>query len=167
MGRALEIESQETASDLKDRYRRERNSERKVRLYAFWQLLQRKTLKDAAELAGIGYRTLQEWLAWYRHEGLTEVLRRIKGHGHQGRPAKLNTIQQKALVARAALGNFCNVWEVIEWVQDRWKVQYTYSGLLSCLKRLKCHLKIPSPCSVKADDIHPAAPSFRTLQQSN
>ena len=102
MGRKLEIEWHETASELKKLYRKERNSERKTRLHAFWQLRQSKTLKDVVELVGVGYRTLQRWVSWYRHGGLKEVLQRIKGHGNQGRPAKLNTLQQKALAAKVA-----------------------------------------------------------------
>jgi putative transposase len=151
MGRTLKIEWQETATDLKQRYRRERNSERKTRLHAFWQLRLGKTMKQVAQLVGVGYRTLQDWVAWYRHGGLAEVLRRIKGHGNQGRPAKLTAIQQKALAAKVALGSFRNVWDAIEWVRDRWKVWYSYSGLLKCLKSLLCRLKVPRPRSVRAE----------------
>ena len=151
MGRKFEIDWQETASDLKKRYRQERNSERRTRLHAFWQLRLGKSLKEVAELVGIGYRTLQDWVAWYRHGGLAEVLKRIKGHGNQGRPAKLNKLQEKALAAKVALGCFPTVWDIIRWVQDRWKIQYSYSGLLSCLQRLKFRLKVPRPRSVKAD----------------
>ena len=106
MGRELEIEWQETASELKKLYRKERNSERKTRLHAFWQLRLGKTLKEVVELVGIGYRTLQRWVSCYRHGGLKEVLQRIKGHGNQGRPAKLNTLQQKALAAKSDVGVF-------------------------------------------------------------
>jgi transposase len=51
-----------------------------------------KTLEVVAELVGIGYRTLQRWVSGYRHGGLKEVLQRIKGHGNQGRPTKLNAL---------------------------------------------------------------------------
>lgn len=151
MGRKLEIDWHETASELKKRYQKERNAERRTRLHAFWQLRIGKTMKEVAELTGIGYRTLQDWMAWYRHGGLAEVLQRIKGHGNQGRPAKLTALQQKALAAKVALGCFRNVWDANQWIRDRWKVQYGYSGLLSRLKRLKCRLKVPRPRSVKAD----------------
>ena len=66
MGRKLEIDWQETASELKERYRKEHNSERQTRLHAFWQLRLGKTLNEVAELVGIGYRTLQDWVAWPR-----------------------------------------------------------------------------------------------------
>lgn len=151
MGRTLKLEWQETASELKQRYRQECNSERKIRLHAFWQLRLGKTMTEVAELVGIGYRTLQDWVTWYRHGGLKEVLQRIKGHGNQGRPAKLSAIQQKALVAKVVLGSFRNIWDAIQWVRDRWKVRYSYSGLFKRLKRLKCRLKVPRPRSVKAD----------------
>ena len=145
MGRKLEIDWQETASELKKRYRKEHNAERQTRLHAFWQLRLGNTLKEVAELADIGYRILQDWVAWYRHGGLAEVLKRIKGHGHQGRPANLNALQQKALAAKVALGCFRTVWDAIRWVQDRWKVRYSYTGLHSHLKRLKCRPKVPRP----------------------
>ena len=151
MERTLKLEWQETASELKKRYRKERNSERQTRLHAFWQLRMGKTLKEVAELVGIGYRTLQNWVAWYRHGGLAEVLKRIKGHGNQGRPANLNALQQKALAAKVALGCFRTVWDAIQWVRDRWKVRYSYTGLHSRLKRLHCRPKVPRPRSVKAD----------------
>jgi len=36
-------------------------------------------------------------------------------------------------------------------VHDRWRVRYSYTGLHSCLKRLKCRPKRPRPRSIKAD----------------
>ncbi len=79
MGRRLEIDWQETASELKECYRKERISKRKVRLHALWQLRLGKSLAEVAELVGMDYRTVQNWVAWYRHGGLKEVLQRIKG----------------------------------------------------------------------------------------
>ncbi len=50
-----------------------------------------------------------------------------------------------------ALGHFRTVWDAIQWVRDRWKVLYAYTGLHSCLKRLECRPKAPRPRSIKAD----------------
>jgi len=66
MGRKLAIDWQETASELRKLYRKERHSERQTRLHAFWQLRLGKTLKEVAELVGMGYRTLQDWVVWQR-----------------------------------------------------------------------------------------------------
>jgi len=151
MGRTLKIEWQETPDELKQAYRKERNSERKIRLYVFWRLCLGKRLKEVAELAGISYRTAQYWVGWYRQSGLRIVLQRIKGHGKQGRRPKLNTLQEKALVAKVALGSFRNIWDVLDWIQKRWQIKYRYAALRKRLKHLKCGLKVPRPCSVKAD----------------
>lgn len=151
MGRKLEITWQETANQLKKRYRQERHAERKIKLYALWQLRLGKSLKEVAALIGFSYRSLQYWVAWYRQGGLIEVLARIKGHGQQGRPAKLNKSQQKALVAKVALGCFRTIWDTREWVQGRWQAGYSYEGLRKRLKDLRCGLKVPRPCSVKAN----------------
>ena len=151
MGRKLEIEWQETASELKRRYREERNSERRTRLHAFWQLHCGKSMKAVAGWVGIAYRTLQYWVAWYRHGGLTEVLARIRGHGCQGRPGKLQALQQRALAAKVALGAFRTIWDAIQWVQGRWQVDYSYDGLYKRLKGLNCRPKVPRPRSIRAD----------------
>jgi len=151
MGRQLEIDWQQTTAELKDLYYKERNPERRTRLQALWQLRSGKGMKEVANLVGVAYRTPQYWAAWYRQGGLTEVLKRIKGHGRQGRPARLTVLQQHALVAKVALGGFRTVGDAIQWVCDRWGVRYSYPGLHSCLKRLKCRPKVPRPRSIKAD----------------
>ncbi len=151
MGRKLEIDWQQTGAELKDLYHKERNPERRTRLHTLWQLRLGRKIKDVAELVDVAYRTVQYWVAWYRHGGLVEVLKRVKGHGNQGRPPKLNTRQQRALAAKVAVGYFRTVWDAIQWVRDRWKVQYSYTGLHSRLRWLKCRPKVPRPRSLKAD----------------
>jgi len=113
MGRQLHIDWQQTGTELKDLYHKEWNPERRTWLHALWQLRSGKGLQEVAALVGIAYRTLQYWVAWYRQGGLTEVLKRIKGHGRQGRPAKLKALQQRALAAKVALGGFRSVWDAL------------------------------------------------------
>ena len=64
----------------------------------------REQVADVEELLGVRYRTIQNWVAWYRTGGLAEVLRRITGHGSVGARAYLNPVQQRALVAKVQLG---------------------------------------------------------------
>jgi transposase len=151
MGQKLEVDWQETAPELRKRYRKERHCQRRTRLHALWLLRCDKSLKEVAALVGIAYRTLQYWVAWYRKGGLTEVLERIKGHGHQGRPSQLTPLQQKALAAKVALGTLRTIWDALQWVEGRWKVAYSYGGLYKRLKRLDCQPKVPRPRSIKAD----------------
>ncbi|MBL7184525.1 MAG: helix-turn-helix domain-containing protein [Anaerolineae bacterium] len=63
--RFLEIEWRETAEELFEAYRGERNIHCRTRLQALWQLRQGKTLREVSAVAGVSYRTLQRWVAWY------------------------------------------------------------------------------------------------------
>lgn len=54
-------------------------------------------------------------------------------------------------MAKVELGEFRTVWDVIEWVEDRWGVRYTYQGMYSLLKGQGLGLKVPRPHSEKAD----------------
>lgn len=149
MGQRLQLEWQETAEQLHLFYRWERNPHRRIRLLALWHLRCGKQLRDVVDIIGVCYRTLQYWVAWYRDGGLTEVLRRIPGHGCHA-VGKMTPIQEQALAAKVALGLFRTVWDAIQWVRDRWKIDYSYSGLHACLQRLRCAPKVPRPQSVNA-----------------
>lgn len=150
MSRRLQIEWQETAEELKQRYRQEKHPQRRERLMTFWQLCGGKQVKEVSHMTGTDVRVIQAWLAWYRNGGLSEVLRRVTGYGTVGAPAYLNRLQQKALAARVKVGDFRTVWDVMEWVKARWGIRYSYEGMRSVLKRNRCVLKVPRPQSEKA-----------------
>lgn len=150
MGRRLQLEWQESESELKQRYQNEKHGERRARLQALWLLRQGKRVADVVAVIGDHYRTLQEWVAGYRQGGLAEVLRRVRGHQARGQPAYLTPLQQRALVARVKLGDFKTVWEVRRWVEARWGIRYTYSGMWERMTRLRLGLKVPRPQAEKA-----------------
>ncbi len=103
------------------------------------------------DLTGASYRSVQQWLRWYRQGGLSEVLRRVVGHQAKGKKPYLNRLQQRALVAKAQQGQFRTVWDAIEWVQGRWGVNYSYKGMYTLMKGHGLGLKVPRPHSEKAD----------------
>lgn len=150
MGRRLQVEWQEDVKELKQLYRQEKHPQRRERLFALWHLRCGKRVEDVSEMTGTAYRVIQRWVAWYREGGLAEVLGRVTGHASQGQPAYLTALQQKALVARVALGDFRTVWDVIEWVKARWGIFYSYEGMRSVMKRNDLGLKVPRPQSEKA-----------------
>ena len=85
MGRTRqEIDWQESAEELYDHYRAERDVQRRKRLQVLWLVRQGRTATAAATEAGVGVRTVLRWLDWYRAAGLAEVLRRVPGHGARG-----------------------------------------------------------------------------------
>ena len=106
---------------------------------------------------GVAYRSVQNWLRWYREGGVDEVCRRVTGYHSAGVEAYLNALQQRALAAKVALGEFRTVWDAVQWVEDRWGIRYSYDGLYALLKRHALHLKVPRPRSDKADPAQQAA----------
>lgn len=151
MSRRLQVEWQESAEELKQKYRTEKHPQRRERLFAFWHLSQGKQIKEVSEMTATPERVIQRWVSWYRESGLEEVMSRITGHGTLGVPAYLSAVQQKALVARVKLGDFRTVWEGIAWVEARWSIHYSYEGMRSVMKRNQLVLKVPRPQSAKAD----------------
>ena len=157
MGRRVQVEWHESTDELKRQYQQEKQAQRRTRLQALWLLRQGQPITVVAQLVGVNYRTVQDWLSWYRQAGLSEVLRRIQGYQVRGIPAYLSPIQQRALVARVKLGEFRTVWEVIQWVEGRWGVRYGYKGMWELLTRLGLGLKVPRPQAEKASPTAQAA----------
>ncbi len=151
MGKRVEVGWKESREELKHRYQREGHAQKRTRLQALWHLRQGKRIADVVGITGASYRSVQQWLRWYRQGGLSEVLRRVVGHHAQGKKPYLNPLEQRALVAKVQLGEFRTVWDVMEWVQDRWGVSYSYHGMYSVLKGNGLGLKVPRPHSEKAD----------------
>lgn len=151
MGQRIRVEWQETADELKQLYQRERHPQRRTRLQALWHLRQGDRIEAVVEQVGVAYRSVQNWLRWYREGGVPEVCRRVTGYHSRGVEAYLNAAQQRALAAKVALGEFRTVWDAVQWVEDRWGIRYSYHGLYAMLKRHDLHLKVPRPRSDKTD----------------
>ncbi len=150
-GRGLSVDWQESSEELKHRYQKEVHPQRRTRLQALWQLHQGKRIGDVVDLTGASYRSVQHWIRWYRQGGLSEVLRRVVGHQAKGKKPYLNRLEQRALVAKVQQGQFRTVWDVVQWVRDRWGVSYTYKGMYTLMKGHGLGLKVPRPHSEKAD----------------
>jgi transposase len=80
-------------------------------------------------------------------------VRRVRGHQVRGHPAYLTPRHQRALVARVKVGDFTPVWEVRQWVEARWGMRYTYSGLWDRMTRLRLGLQVPRPHAEKASPL--------------
>lgn len=152
-GRPLVIEWQESVEELYEAYRREKDGPRRTRLQAMWQVSQGKSLAEVSALVGVGYRTLQRWVAWYRRGGLAEVLRRTPGHGAPGNPSYLTPAQEQAVKAQADAGAFRTAQEAAQWIAAQWGIHYTYRGIYGLFQRLDLRKKVPRPQAEQADPV--------------
>lgn len=151
MSKPVSVVWTETAADLYARFRHESDGRRRQRLHALWLVRTGQPVASAAHLAGVGQRSLERWLGWYRAGELATVLDRVPGHGAQGQPGRLSDEQQQALVARAATGAFRTYGEARDWVAETYGIDYTYKGMYTVLARLGVHPKVPRPQAEKAD----------------
>ena len=149
MARKLQIEWQEDADKLKAQYQKEKDHQKRTRLQALWLVRTGKPMSAVAPIVGVHYRTVQEWIAWYRVGGLVEVLKhRVGGHG--GVKSRLTKEQEEALVTQSKTGEFHSIWDGVEWVEKEHQVSYTYWGMRSVFQRLGLTKKVPRPKSPKA-----------------
>jgi transposase len=146
----LIIEWHESVEELKTAYQWEKDVHRRTRLQALWQLRSGKRLAEVQALVGVGYRTLQRWMQWYRAGGLAEVLRRTPGHGGGGGRSPLSAQQQQAVKRQADTGAFRTAQEASRWIEAQWGIHYRYAGIYRLVHRLDLRPKVPRPQSDKA-----------------
>lgn len=149
MARPFELEWQEDEQTLYGLYKQAKDHQNRTRLQALWLLHQGRPLSQVAAIVGVHYRTVQEWVAWYRQGGVAEVLRhRHGGHGGQGR--RLSREQEAELKAKAAAGDIRTIHEGVEWAKQTYQVDYSYWGMRWVFERLELKPKVPRPQAPQA-----------------
>jgi transposase len=152
MGRTWqEIDGNESAAELYDRYRAERDVQRRKCWHVLWLVRRGRTAPATATEAGGGVRTVLRWLDWYRAGGLAEILRRVPGHGARGLTCWLSPEHQAALLAQCRRGAFRTSGEAQRWVHREFGVRSRYEGLPTLLPRLGVQPKVPRPTAATAD----------------
>jgi transposase len=151
-GRRIVIEWQETVSELETLYKQEKQVNKRERLHALWLLRQGKSLKEISELLSIKYRRLQRWVVMYRQGGLPEVLQRMHGGKREYQQSYLTPKQEKAVKAKANLGDFHTGQEVVDWIKARWGIEYKPDSIYTLLARLKIKKKAPRRQAAQADE---------------
>ncbi len=149
-GRPFEIGWQESAEELFEAYRQEKDIHRRTRLQALWKLRQGRTLGEVSRIVGVSYRTLRRWVAWYRSGGLAEVLSRTPGHRARGGTSYLTPEQEAQVKAQADAGTFRTAQEAAKWIEQQWGVRYKYGGIYGLFRHLELRKKVPRPQAEKA-----------------
>jgi transposase len=149
MARKLQIEWQEDENTLKELYKREKDHQNRGRLQALWLVRTGRPMSEVAPIVDVHYRTIQEWIAWYRAGGLEEVLKHRRG-GHGGAKSRLTKEQEEDLVTKSKTGEIYSIWNGVDWAEKEHQVSYTYWGMRSVFQRLDLTKKVPRPKSPKA-----------------
>jgi transposase/uncharacterized membrane protein len=147
--RRLKLDWKESEEELKTLYLKEKDAQNRMRLQGLWLLRQGRQIRDVAAAIGCHPRTVQDWIAWYRQGGLAEVLRHRHG-GHTSQRCRLSQEKIAELKQKAAEGQFRRIQDAVDWVKERYKVTYTWSGMYSLFRREGLRKKVPRPANPKA-----------------
>jgi transposase len=149
MAQLLQIDWREDEQTLCQLYKQEKDHQSRTRLQALWLLHSGRSIAEVAGLVGVHYRTIQQWVAWYRKGGVDEVLRHRHG-GHGGPERQLTEKQEAELKAKTEAGEIRTIQDGVEWIQKAYGVEYTYWGMRWVFYRLGLKKKVPRPKSPQA-----------------
>jgi transposase len=134
---ALSIRGDIGSEELRRRARRERDGRVSARLIAIANALEGMDRASAARLAGMDRQTLRDWVHRYNAEGIAGLCNRPA----PGRRPKLSEGQMAALKAVVLAGpdpalDKIARWRIVDlcqWVEERWGVSYSETGMLRLL----------------------------------
>jgi transposase len=134
---ALVIRDDISAEELRRQARRESDGRVSVRLIAIANALDGMDRASAARLAGMERQTLRDWVHRYNTEGIAGRCDRPK----PGRTPKLREGQMASLKAVVLAGpdpaaDKIGRWRVVDlcrYVEQRWEVRYSETGMLRLL----------------------------------
>ncbi|GAB2683222.1 hypothetical protein GCM10009743_68790 [Kribbella swartbergensis] len=158
---ALQIRQDYSASDLRQRAARERDTRASLRLLAIANALEGMTRAEAARLAGMERQALHDAIQRFNVEGPDGLHDRPRS----GRPEQLTAGQQAALKAHILRGpeperDGISAWRLVdlcEHVERTYGVSYSEWGLSCLLKRLNLSRQKTRPSHPKGDPAAQAA----------
>lgn len=151
VGRKFRVAWEHTAEELGARYRAERDGRLVRRWQALWLLRQGQSMSEVARVVGVAYRTVQEWIGWYRVGGLTEVAHHHRGGLRRVLVEPLSAAQQAALVEHAQRTGFATLKSARAWTAATLQVELTDAQMARQFRRLRLRSKVPRPLSDRAD----------------
>src|SRR5271156_4739379 len=117
---------------IENRRREERDSRIWRRLSALLWLDEGVTEEEGAARLGVCARQVRKWLKTYRTDGLKAM---CELH-YQGRVPRLNEAQCEELKQEIAKGQFRTSRQIAEWIEKRFGIKFSESGVKELLKRI-------------------------------
>jgi transposase len=90
-------------------------------------------------------------VAWYREDGVTEILQHRHG-GHGGPESRLTPAQEQALKEESRQGTFRTIGDGVRWVKENFGIDYTYWGMRWVFERLDLKKKVPRQVAPQASE---------------
>jgi transposase len=117
---------------IEKRRREERDSRIWRRLSAILWLAAGITEEEVAARLGVSARQVRKWLKIYHTHGLDALCQL----NYQGRTPRLTDPQIEQLKEEIAKGPFRSAVQIVEWIDQRFQVRYSLSGVKDLLKRI-------------------------------
>src|SRR5437763_853526 len=121
---------------LRKKIEKRRQGERDMRIWrrlsAVLWLGDGETAEEVARRLGVSARQVRKWLKAFRTQGLEGL---CELH-YRGRVPRLNEAQVEELKQEIAKGQFRTARQIADWVEQRFKAQYSESGVKELLKRI-------------------------------
>ena len=152
---ALRIRDDISSGELRRQARRERDGRVSARLIAIANALDGMDRASAAGLAGMDRQTLRDWVHRYNAEGIAGLCDRPK----PGRMPKLSEGQMASLKAIVLAGpdpaHQVGRWRIVDlcrYVEERWAVSYSETGMLRLLWSLDLSHRKTRPRHPQSDE---------------
>ena len=153
---AVAIRDDISPRELRRQARQESDGRVAARLFAIANALEGMDRASAARLAGMDRQTLRDWVHRYNEEGIAGLSNRVA----PGRSPKLTEGQMAALKAVVLAGPDPAVdgvvrWRIVDlcrWVEERWGVSYSETGMLRLLWSLDLSHRKTRPRHPQTDE---------------
>jgi len=126
----------ELDSNLRKKIEKRRREERDVRIWrrltALLWLAEGVTEEEVAARLGVTARQVRKWLKTFRTHGLDAL---CELH-YQGRVPRLNDARVDELKQEIAKGRFRTAQQIADWIEKRFQVRFSESGVKELLKRI-------------------------------
>jgi transposase len=139
-------------TDLKAEHRKQRDRKKADRLKAIVLLGSGWSVAEVAEALLLDEKTLSHWLEKYQRGGKDELLTLY----YTGKDCSLTEQQQEELAKHLDDKTYLTVKEIRQYVQKKYKVAYSRTGMTELLHRLGFSYKKPAHVPGKLDSVQQA-----------